>query len=146
MTGSDDRLLRNSLRANAGFSTLSGLAFCFAGAPIAGFIGVAPAALVTSVGVNLLGFAAALLWLSSRPRISLVLARIVIGLDLAWVAGTAVAIYADVFTRGGALAALAIAAVVLDFAVLQWLGVRRLERARPVATTSPRAEHAGAGA
>ena len=131
----DDRLLRNSLRANAAFSTASGIAFSLAGAPIADFIGVAPAALVTSVGLNLLAFAAALLWVSSRPTLSALLARIIIGLDLAWVVGTVAAVYADLFTRAGALASVGIALVVLTFATLQWLGVRRMERSTPVAVS-----------
>lgn len=124
---SSDRFLRNSLRANATFSLVSGATFSLAGAPIAEFLGVAPAALVTSVGLNLLGFAAALVWLASRPVVSLSLAKTVIGLDIGWIVGTIVLVYADVFTRGGALASLLVASVVLSFALLQWIGVRRVQ-------------------
>ena len=63
------RFLRHSLRANAAFSLVSGLTFTIGATPIAGFLGVAPAALVTSVGLNLLGFAVALVWLASREHI-----------------------------------------------------------------------------
>ncbi|MDJ0868538.1 MAG: hypothetical protein QNK03_20690 [Myxococcota bacterium] len=122
--------LRNSLRANAAFSTLSGVLFALAGAPIADFLGVAPPLLVTFVGLNLLGFAAALVWLASRPALPVRLAVIVIGADLAWVAGTLLLVFAEAFTRAGATAALAVANVVLVFAVLQTIGVRRLGAAR----------------
>jgi hypothetical protein len=121
--------LRVSLRANATFSAISGSVFTFAGAGLAEFLGVAPAELVISVGINLLGFAAALLWVSMRAEIPLVWARIIIGLDVAWVVGTAVAVFAGVFSSEGATAAVAVANLVLAFAVLQWIGVRRVVRA-----------------
>lgn len=134
-----DRLLRNSLRANAVFSLVSGLTFTIGATPIADFLGVAPAALVTSVGLNLLGFAAALVWLASRPVVSPVLAKIVIALDVGWIVGTVVLVYADTFTRGGALASILVANVVLAFALLQWIGVRKVELAPSEALAEARA-------
>lgn len=128
-----DGLLRASLRANASFSALSGLCFVLASAPLADFLDVAPPALVTGVGVNLLGFAAALLWLASRPSPAMGLVRLVIALDLAWVAGTIAGVYADAFSRAGALASLGVAGVVAGLAGLQWIGLRR--RVHPVTGT-----------
>ena len=119
------RYLRRALRANAAFSATSGTLFALAGAPLATFLGVAPPLLVTSIGMNLWGFAAMLLWLASRSPIPAGLARIAVGADLAWVVGTAILVFADVLTVGGTLATLAVANVVLIFAVLQAIGIRR---------------------
>jgi hypothetical protein len=120
------RFLRRSLRANASFSALTGAFFTLAGSQLAAFLAVEPPLLVTAVGVNLMGFAAALFVLASRTRLSATLATIVVALDVGWVLGTVALVYGDVLSRAGATAALGIANVVLAFAVLQAIGVRRL--------------------
>lgn len=124
------RLLRISLRANAAFSALSGAAFSLMGPSIATFLGIDPPLLVTVVGLNLLGFAALLLFVASRPVVSAPIANAIILADLAWVGGTLILVLADVFTPGGAIAALFVANIVLAFAVVQFIGVRRLVGAR----------------
>ena len=125
-THDSTRLLRYSLRANAAFSTLSGILFAAKGARIATFLGGVTAADVTSVGVSLLAFAAGLLWLSRQAPIPEGLVRAVIAADLAWVVGTGAAVAAGVFSGPGNTAALLVADVVLVFAVLQGLGLRRV--------------------
>jgi hypothetical protein len=141
-----DGFLRNSLRANAAFSLVSGLGFALAGGAVASFLGVAPAGLVTSTGFPLLAFGAAVLWVASRPQVSVPLARVIIGLDVAWVVGTILLVFADAFTRAGALASLVVADVVLVFAVLQWVGVRRVRRASaPGRTPAASPDEAGGG-
>ena len=119
------QLLRLALRGNATFSTLSGTTFLAASASIAQFLGDIPASEIGSIGASLLVFAAFLVWLSLRPQISSGLVLGVIAGDLAWVVGTVFVLFAGVFTQQGAIAAIAIANVVLAFAVLQWLGLRR---------------------
>jgi hypothetical protein len=126
------RFLRRSLRANASFSALTGAFFTLAGSQLAAFLAVEPPLLVTAVGVNLMGFAAALFVLASRTRLSATLATIVVALDVGWVLGTVALVYGDVLSRAGATAALGIANVVLAFAVLQAIGVRRLGGAAAV--------------
>lgn len=121
----DASLLRLALRGNATFSTLSGATFLLASGAIAAFLGDIPAAEVASVGGSLLCFAVALVWLSTRPAIPAGFVTAVIAADLAWVVGTVFVVFAGVFTRGGAIAAVLVANVVLAFAVLQWLGLRR---------------------
>ncbi len=118
-------LLRASLRGNAAFSTLSGLAFVAAGEAIGRALGLALPGLLVLVGANLLAFAAALLWVASRPLPPRGLVLTIVALDLGWVLLTAVLILADAFHRAGALAALGVANVVLVFAILQALGLRR---------------------
>ncbi len=140
------RFLRRSLRANAIFSALSGAVFTLAGSRLAAFLGVEPPLLVTGVGVNLLGFAAALFFLASRAHLSATLPMIVVGLDGVWVLGTVALVYGDVLTRGGTTAALGIANVVLVFAVLQAIGVRRLGGAPVAPERAAAAEQPGSGA
>ncbi len=121
----DASLLRLALRGNATFSTLSGVTFLAASGVIAAFLGDVPAAEVMSVGGSLLLFAVALVWLASRPEIPPALVTAVIVADLAWVVATVFVVFAGVFTREGAIAAVMVANVVLAFAVLQWVGLRR---------------------
>lgn len=118
--------LRNSLRGNAAFSTVSGLAFTLGSGPVAAYLGEPPPALVLAVGLQLLFFAGALAWLAARPTISVPLALSVIVADLVWVVGTIAVVYAGFFTPGGAALALGLAAVVLLLAVLQSMGVHRM--------------------
>lgn len=117
--------LRMSLRGNAAFSVMSGLVFALGSAAVAEFLGGLPAALVLATGVQLLVFAAALLWLASQERVSLPIAMGVIAADALWVLGTVAALIAEVFSREGAMAAIGVAIVVLLFAILQSIGVLR---------------------
>ncbi len=120
------RFLRQSLRGNALFSTLSGLTFLVASAAIAEFLGGLPSMLVAAVGGQLLLFAGVLVWLASRPEISRQMVIGVIVADILWVVGTIVIVYAELFTRDGAALAIVLAGVVLLLAVLQSIGVRRM--------------------
>ncbi len=120
------RLLRNSLRANGAFSTLSGLVFAFAGGAVARAIGLEAAWLVHATGIGLLGFAAYLFYTASRPELDTGVALQIVFADLAWVVGTLPVVFFDVLNRTGTLGAIAIADVVLLFAVLQYAGVRRI--------------------
>ncbi|MBW2315372.1 MAG: hypothetical protein JRH10_14405, partial [Deltaproteobacteria bacterium] len=81
-------LLRNSLRGNAAFSTLSGLAFVLGADAVAGAIGLGDARILTVTGVQLLGFAALLVYLASRATLHLPTAMLIVWADLAWVVGT----------------------------------------------------------
>ena len=119
------RLLRNSLRANAAFSAVSGLASLSAAGTLADFIGVPSPEPVLAVGVHLLLFAGLLVFLASRAALSVAIVIAVVAADIGWVLATLGVIYVDLFTRAGAALALAIASIVLSFALLQWLGLRR---------------------
>ena len=117
MTPNSDpqRRLRMSLAGNAGFSVLSGLVFALGSSAVASAIG-------------LLGFAASIGWLASRPTIFLPVAMTLVWCELAWVAGTIPVVMAGVLSGTGNIAAVAVAAVVLSFALLQYLGIRRVRR------------------
>jgi hypothetical protein len=122
--------LRQSLRGNALFSTLSGLTFMVASGAIAEFLGDLPSMLVATVGGQLLLFAGVLVWLASRLEISRQMVIGVIVADILWVIGTIVIVYAELFTRDGAVLAIVLAGVVLLLAVLQSIGVHRMSETR----------------
>ena len=129
-------LLRNSLRGNAAFSTLSGLTFVLASDALADAVGLGDARILTVTGVQLLGFAALLVYLASRATLHLPTAMLIVWADLAWVVGTIPVVALDLLNRTGSIGAVAIADIVLIFAVLQYLGVRRIRGERAVAATS----------
>ena len=129
MNRPNDRLLRISLRANAAFSATCGAALLAAPAALAGVLGVAPPILISSLGAQLLLFAGLLVLLASRPSIRLALAMAVVLADLFWVAGTVPLVAGGVLSQTGNWVALAIADVVLLFAILQFVGIRRAQRA-----------------
>ena len=64
-------LLRNSLRANGAFSTLSGLCFLLGAGTIAPAIGLGDSRILLGLGVGLLGFAGYLAFVSSRETLDL---------------------------------------------------------------------------
>ncbi len=121
-------LLRSSLRANAAFSATSGAVFAGAAAALARALGLSDPRLVAATGMALLGFAALLVAVAARPAIHLPTGLAIALLDLAWVVGTLLALLTGLLEGGASLGALAIADVVLVFALLQLLGVRRARR------------------
>ncbi len=120
------RLLRLALRANAVFSTVCGAAFLVASPAIAGFIGHDRPADLGATGFSLVLFAAGLFWLASRPEISRPGTWLAVALDVAWVLLTAGLLGAGWFNAAGKTAAVLVALVVADFALFQYLGLRRL--------------------
>ena len=126
MTPGNDQLLRTSLRGNAAFSTLCGvIALAFA-APLAGTLGIPAPIQIAGLGVQLLVFAGLLLWLASRPVIRVGLALAVVAADVLWVLGTVPLVASGALSSTGNWTALVIADVVALFALLQYLGVRRV--------------------
>ncbi len=136
MTRPEDRLLRYSLRANAAFSSVCGVASLASAAPLAASLGIPEPALLTGLGVQLLLFAGLLMLLASRPVIRPSLALAVVAADVLWVVGTVPLVLSGALSTAGNWTALAIADVVALFAVLQYVGIRR--------TRVPRAAAAGA--
>ena len=130
------RLLRMSLAGNAVFSVLSGLTFALRSSALASSIGLAPAWILLVVGIGLTGFAASVAWLASRSTIPLPGAMTIVYGDVAWVVGTVPLVMAGVLNGTGTIAALIIADVVLAFALLQYLGVRRIRRQGVAATAA----------
>ena len=128
------RLLRIALRANAAFSLLSGGFMLIADGLVAAILGAYTAlGAIHFVGANLVVFAAMLLWLASREEISPTFALAVVAADSLWVIGSWIAMAAGMVAGQGWWAVGVVADVVLLFAVVQYLGVRRLQRAAATA-------------
>ena len=125
-------LLRQSLRANAAFSGFSGMGMLVASGAIASYLGLQRPAVLIPIGVSLLLFCASLLFNSFRDAMSLAEVRLAIGMDIAWVLGSVFVVGADILSRQGNWMVAIAADVVLAFAVLQFLGLRRITRAAAV--------------
>ncbi len=125
-----DSLLRNALRGNGLFSALTGAAFILAAQPIAQLMGVSPEAAIVFImlGVGLLGYAA-LLWVgASRQALDPRLGWLATAADIVWVVGSILILALDLFSLSteGRWLVLIIAAIVLDFVIVQAIGLRRL--------------------
>jgi len=127
-------LLRKAMLANAAFSTISGLVFVLFAEEIAVFegLGTSAAGLVTEVGILLFVFASFLVFAVNRfktkSRALFISGEIAVALDVLWVIGTVIVIVFDMpaMTVGGQWAAIIVALLVLDFAVFQFIGLKRM--------------------
>lgn len=131
-----DRLLRTTLTVNAALTAITGALTAGLSALAAEPLGI-PAGLLQVIGLSLLPYAA-MLWVFStheplRPRE----ARLATAGDAVYVLGSFVAIaVAPDLTTWGRIVVAAVALVVADLAVLQWVGIRRMLGGTPVASTS----------
>lgn len=129
MSEHNPRLLRRALYANAGFSALSGLVLFVDAAPLAALIGGAvPPLFLEILGVVLVGYAGALILSGRRTPIRRYEAWTAIALDAGWVAISAVVIAAfpQYLSAAGIALIAGVALVVLGFAVVQAMGLRRV--------------------
>jgi hypothetical protein len=121
-------LLRKALTGNAVFSVVSGVAILFANRWLVKFLGLPEKVSLAILGVSLIGYAA-LLWLNAhRPKIKITDAWVAVIMDVIWVVGSYALILAIPFSVGGKWVVALVAELVLAFAVLQWLGIRRIRK------------------
>ena len=118
-------LLRYALVGNATFSTITGLFIIIAHEWIAHLLGLPGGALC--LGIGLLVFSTTLLINARRPELRLAEAWAVVLMDLAWVAGSYVILLVAPFTVEGKWMIAIVADLVLVFAVLQWMGIHRIQ-------------------
>jgi hypothetical protein len=121
-------LLRNALMGNALFSTLSGLAILFAQGRVLRILGLSGSVNLLILGVGLIVFAATLLVNARRQQVKRSDAWVAVSMDLAWVVGSCVLIFIVPFSTEGKWVVGVIAELVLVFAVLQFVGIRRIQR------------------
>ena len=125
---SKSTFLRRVLRGNALFSLLSGLTFVFAAGPVARFIGpnISPA-VVLVVGLGLLPFGVMVYRVASAD---LQQARVITLLDISWVIGSflLLGLAWSSFSIAGRWFIGLQAEAVATFAVLQIIGLRRLQK------------------
>lgn len=132
-----DRLLRTTLTVNAAFSGLAGLATAALSGVLSGPLGI-PRGVLVVVGLCLVPYAVMLRRFATDARLRTGQAWVAIVADLAWVLASVVvlALSPAGLTAPGHWVVGLVALGVGDFAVLQWLGVRRLTAgARPVSST-----------
>jgi hypothetical protein len=118
--------LRRSLQLDGIASALCGALLLLAAGPVSALAGLPGPGIARAVGAGLLVYAAALLWNAARATVNRGEAFLAVVLNAGWVAGSAVLIVVGPLTLGGNLAVAAVAAVVLLFAVLEVVGLRRL--------------------
>ncbi|MGB0112149.1 MAG: hypothetical protein WBP59_02915 [Ilumatobacteraceae bacterium] len=121
------RLLRATLRVNAGLSALSGLAMTVVPERLDRVLDTGHPGWVRVVGIAFLVFAAEVALLSFQPDERLRrFAPVVVTMDSAYVAASIVTIVAGWYSAGGSLLVASAAVPVAAFAVLQFRGWQRL--------------------
>ncbi|MEU5789283.1 hypothetical protein ABZ754_16340 [Micromonospora purpureochromogenes] len=122
----DAKLLRFALKQDAIGSGANGVVYLAAAAIFGEMFGL-PAAFLYPIGAFLVAFAAALLFLASKSRVSRPAVGVVIAVNIAWVIASGELLIAGWFPLTGLGTALVIAqaVVVAGFTALQLAGLRR---------------------
>ncbi|MBM0256838.1 hypothetical protein [Micromonospora sp. 4G55] len=125
-TADDAKLLCFALKQDAIGSGANGVVYLAAAAIFGEMFGL-PAAFLYPIGAFLVAFAAALLFLASKPRVSRPAVGVVIAVNTAWVVASVELLIAGWFPLTGLGTALVIAqaVVVAGFTALQLAGLRR---------------------
>jgi len=131
-------MLHKALIGNALFSTVSGLIILFAQKWVLGILGRANSISLAILGVALIVFAAALVINARKQKIKLSDAWTAVLLDLAWAVGSFALILFVPFSAGGKWAVAGVAEVVILFALLPFVGLRRIQKA---SNSQPKTEH-----
>ena len=132
-TSDKQKLLRRALQGNALFSVISGALVLAINRTLVEFLGLPSSASLTPLGIGLLVYAGWLLWNARREKIRIVDAWMAVALDMVWVVGSYALLFAVRFSSSGKWVVALVAEAVLVFAVMQWLGLRRVGRSRQVA-------------
>ena len=127
------KLLRRALQGNASFSVVSGALILAMNRTLVEFLGLPSSASLAQLGIALLGYGAWLLWTARREKIKIVNAWIAVILDIVWVVGSYALLVGVRFSIGGKWAVALVAELVFLFAVIEWLGLRRVGRRGQVA-------------
>jgi hypothetical protein len=124
-------LLRNTLRADAAVCAVAGIDLLAFSGMAADLLGLQRGATLPIVGVGLLAYAAYLVVASRREPLSLTEAWAFATADLLWIAGSAAIVAFGPLSSTGNWLVGAVAIVVLAFAELKMLGIRRIRQAHP---------------
>lgn len=127
LTKPSSQLLKKTLLANALFSDLCGFILLLGASTIAPLIGFNSPIILAVIGLGLMGYGAWLFLNARRAVPSLAQAQIAVAADVAWVIGAAVIILLGVLNTTGNWILAGVTDVVLCFAILQWVGIRRLQ-------------------
>jgi hypothetical protein len=122
------QLLRMALLGNAIFSTISGMTLIAAQKWIVELLGLPATVNLISLGVGLLVFAVILVLFAQKKPIRLANAWIAVVMDAAWVIGSYPLLFVVPFSTSGKWIVGIVAEVVMIFALVQWLGIRRIQK------------------
>jgi hypothetical protein len=123
-------LLRKALLGNALFSTLSGLTILLAQRWVLGILGVSNRVSLVVLGIGLIAFAAILVVNARRPQVKTSDAWMAVLMDVAWVVASYVLIFVVPFSAEGKWVIAVVAELVLLFAILQFAGIRRIQKSQ----------------
>jgi hypothetical protein len=127
-TKTRQQLLSMSVMGIALFSTISGLTLILAGQWVVRLLGLPEAVNLLTMGISLLVFAVTLVVFARKKSIKVSDAWIAVLLDLAWVIGSYPLLFVVPFSTTGKWIVGIVAEVVMLFAVVQWLGIRRIRK------------------
>ena len=120
--------LRKALMGNALFSTLSGLTILLAQGWVLRILGLASSVNLLILGAGLIVFAITLVLNARKQQVKKSDAWIAVLLDVAWVLGSYILIFIVPFSTEGKWVVGVVAELVLVFAVLQFVGIRRIQK------------------
>jgi len=120
--------LRKALMGNALFSTLSGLTILLAQGWVLRILGLASNVNLLILGVGLILFAITLVVNARKQQVKKSDAWIAVLMDVAWVLGSYILIFIVPFSTEGKWVVGVVAELVLVFAVLQFVGIRRIQK------------------
>jgi hypothetical protein len=125
-----ERLLRRAMRANAGFSGISGLVSLLGATVLATFTGIPLVTVFRVLGVVLILYALDLFWITSREKINVGFGITAVILDIAWVIASAILLLGDFIplTIAGKWVILLLAEVVSIFAFVQGYAVWKIRQ------------------
>lgn len=128
MSTTSSSLLRNALYGNSVFSFLSGLACVFFSRAVASFLGLSATWIILVLGIGLILYGWLIYATARANPLKTNVATFAVYADLAWVLASAALIFANLvdFTTSGKWTIAVIADIVLVFAILQFVGLRRL--------------------
>jgi hypothetical protein len=127
------RLLKRALTGNAVFSVISGVAILSANRWLVTLLGLSDKVSLSILGVSLIVYALVLFFNARRPQIKITDAWIAVVMDAVWVVGSYLLIFLVPFSLGGKWVVALVAELVLAFAILQWLGIRRIRKSEQFA-------------
>ncbi len=124
------RFLRRVLRGNAVFSTLAAAVFILAARPLSEFMGITPPVALIVLGLGLLPFAGFVYAVSKQEAINTRFVKIILVLDVVWVAASFALLLSGLLplATGGKWLIGLLAEVVAVFAILEFIGLRRLQK------------------
>ena len=123
-------LLKNALYGNSAFSFISGLAFLLFSKGVAAFLGISASWVILVLGVGLMLYGWQIFNAVQSSPINTAFARFAVYADLIWVVLSALLIFTNfiAFTTAGKWGIAVVADIVLTFAILQYVGLKRIAR------------------